>query len=246
MKKDKLMAISILPIMWFAYFIFEVVTGRINDSYTVLMNIFTGIIFALVGLVIYEIGSKYKEGLRSRTLWILFFIIFILDQGLKLIIKMYYFNTTFTLINNFLYFSPIINSQGSWLNARFGAGVSFNLLVILNIIALILFVEIYRYFNSRNPKSYWLDLCFVFALAGCLCSLIDKVFYGGSLDFIGISDLFIADFKDIYINISILFLFLGIYIGGYLSNDKENTFKEDIVEAKKFLSFVLKDLKLKK
>lgn len=51
-------------------------------------------------------------------------------------------------------------------------------------------------------------MCFVFVSCGAICSLIDKVFYGGSLDFIGISNLFIADIKDLYINLGILFLLL--------------------------------------
>ena len=44
-------------------------------------------------------------------------------------------------------------------------------------------------------------MSFLFILSGALCSLIDKIFYGGSLDFIGISNLFIADIKDLYISL---------------------------------------------
>ena len=56
-------------------------------------------------------------------------------------------------------------------------------------------------------KSFWIDMCFLFILCGALCSLIDKVFYGGSLDFIGISNLFIADIKDIYINLRFIIFY---------------------------------------
>lgn len=247
MKKEKLIAIGVLPIMWLAYFLFELLTGRLTDSYTIVMNLLITFVFALTGYVIYKIGIKNRAGVSSKVIWIIFTIIFLLDQGLKLIIKSYFFHKDFTIIKDFLYFSPIINTEGSWLNARFGAGVSFNALIILNIVALILFVEIYRYYNYKGNKDFWGDMCFVFLITGCLCSLIDKVFYGGSLDFIGISNLFVADFKDIYINLAILFLFLGIYINGYLSNTEEDsTIKEDIESLKKFFNFILKDLKLRK
>ena len=55
-------------------------------------------------------------------------------------------------------------------------------------------------------------MSFLFILSGALCSLIDKIFYGGSLDFIGISNLFIADIKDMYINLGLLFLHNALYI----------------------------------
>ena len=37
--KDKLLVISILPIMWLIYFLFEVFSGRVNDLYTVFFNL---------------------------------------------------------------------------------------------------------------------------------------------------------------------------------------------------------------
>lgn len=85
-------------------------------------------------------------------------------------------------------------------------------------------------------------MSFLFILSGALCSLIDKIFYGGSLDFIGISDLFIADIKDIYINLGILFFVLTLFNNNYLSSSEETTFKEDIENAKKFFKFIKQDI----
>lgn len=247
MKKEKLITVSILPIMWLIYFCFELITGRLTDSYDIIMNLLPIILFALVGLIIYTIGIHCKKGLTSRILGIIFAIVMLLDQGIKLIIKLYYFNDSFYIIPRFLSFNPIINSQGSWLNARFGAGVSFTYLIILNIIALFLFIEAYRYYLYNGHKDFWADMCFVFIVAGCLCSLIDKVFYGGSLDFIGISNLFVADLKDIYINLAILFFALTIYFNGYWNTEEgETTLKEDMQSLKRFISFIKKDLFQKK
>ena len=63
----------------------------------------------------------------------LFTFFLLLDQGIKIVIKLFYFNTNKTIINNMLYFNPIINTDGSWLNARFGTSVSFPLLIAVNI-----------------------------------------------------------------------------------------------------------------
>ena len=142
-----------------------------------------------------------------------------------------------------LYFNPIINTDGSWLNARFGTSVSFPILITLNIIAIFIFIEVYRYYLNKGNKDFWSDMCFIFVFCGALCSLIDKVFYGGSLDFIGISNLFIADIKDLYINLGILFFALTMFNNGYLSSSNEDTsFKEDLQMLKKFLLFIKDDI----
>ena len=240
--KDKLLTIGILPIMWLIYFLFEIITGRVKDMYTLILNLSLIIVFALVGLIIYILGERYSKGFSGKKVFSIFAILMIIDQGIKIIIKFFFFNNYFEIIPKFLSFDPIINTEGSWLNARFGFGVGFPFLIIINALALILFLELYRYYIHKGNKDFWADLCFIFIFAGALCSLIDKIFYGGSLDFIGISDLFIADIKDIYINIGILFFIMTIYKKDYLNDTEETSFKDDMKNIKTFLIFARKDI----
>ena len=218
--KEKLLTITILPIMWLAYFIFEIVTGRVNNFYTFITNLLLTIIFAFTGWIIYLISRKYNNGFKNKTVFIIFLTLMAIDQGIKLIIKFFFFDKYFEIIKDFLYFQPIINTHGSWLNARFGLGVGFSVLIFINILAVFLFIELYRYYISKGNKNFWADMTFLFITSGALCSLIDKVFYGGSLDFIGISNLFIADIKDLYINLGVLFFIVFAYVKGYFKNMK--------------------------
>lgn len=240
--KDKLLTIGILPIMWLIYFLFEIITGRVNDMYTLILNLSLIIVFAIVGLLIYVLGKHYSKGFSGKKVFSIFALLMIIDQGIKITIKLFFFDTYFEIIPKFLSFDPIINTEGSWLNARFGFGFGFPLLILINALALLLFLELYRYYIHKGNKDFWGDLCFAFIFSGALCSLIDKVFYGGSLDFIGISDLFIADIKDIYINIGILFFVMAIYKSGYLKDDEDTSFKDDIQSIKTFLIFARKDI----
>ncbi|WP_315082258.1 signal peptidase II [uncultured Clostridium sp.] len=242
MNNKKILTIGILPLMWFLYFLFELFTGRIKDMPTVMLNMFLMFLFALVGLFIYKIGYKNQSGFKFKTMLKLFLSLMLIDQGIKIFIKLFYFDYYIDIIPNLLSFNPIINTDGSWLNARFGTNVSFPLLIFFNIIALFLFVEIYRYALYKDNKDFWSDMCFLFIFGGALCSLIDKIFYGGSLDFIGISNLFIADIKDIYINLGILFFILTLFNNGYLSSDEETTLKEDLQNLKRFLTFIKDDI----
>ncbi|WP_297639745.1 signal peptidase II [uncultured Clostridium sp.] len=243
MNMKKFLTIGILPLMWIAYFIFELLTGRIDSSDTIIGNLLLIGLFILVGFIIYKLTNKYESGLKGKTLISLFFIFLFIDQFIKLIIHFFFFNDYYGFFNDFLSFNPIINDKGSWLNARFGAGISFPVLILLNIIALFVFLEVYRYYKSKGNSDIYSDLAIVFIFTGALCSLIDKVFYGGSLDFIGISDLFIADIKDIYINLGIFFLILCLYNSGFFKDDENSTFKDDINSTKHFLLFIKADIK---
>ncbi|MBE6053986.1 MAG: signal peptidase II [Clostridium sartagoforme] len=242
MNKEKWLTISLLPIMWLLYFAFEIITGRVNDFYTFFLNLSLTIIFALTGWIIYSVSQRYNDGFNAKTVIKIFISLMLIDQATKIIIKFFFFNNYIEIIEGFLSFHPIINTKGSWLNARFGLGVGFPILILTNILAVILFIELYRYYLSKNNKDFWADMSFLFITAGALCSLIDKVFYGGSLDFIGISDLFIADIKDIYINLGILFFIMLTYTKGYFKEEDNSTLKDDWKSIKEFLSFVKKDI----
>ena len=160
--KDKIITIGILPIMWLIYFLFEVFSGRVNDLYTLILNISLIFLFAFVGWIIYMYSIKNIYGVNTKILIIIFFILMLLDQGLKLIIKINFFHSYLEIIPEFLYFNPIINTQGSWLNARFNFNIGFSLLIIINGIALILFLELYRYLKYKNIKIFWTYLFFIF------------------------------------------------------------------------------------
>ena len=166
MKNFKILVISILPIMWTIYFLFELFTGRIDNSSILIGNLILILLFALIGYTIYSLSLSFNIGFNKKKLFIIFLILMLLDQGSKIIIKFFYFNNNITLIKNFLYFNPIINTDGSWLNARFGTGISFHLLIITNFIALFLFIEVYRYYISKNKKDFWCDMCFIFMFSG--------------------------------------------------------------------------------
>ena len=248
MKHTKLLSIGVLPLMWTIYFLFELLTGRITSISSIIFNCILIILFSIVGYFIYTLSKKYMEGLSKRIIFFTLIISLIIDQSIKIIIKHFYFGKNIIFINDILSFSPIINSDGSWLNARFNTSISFTLLIIINFIALLLMYELFKYFLYKGYKSFWGDISFIFLFAGALCSLIDKIFYGGSLDFIGICNLFIADIKDIYINLGLYAFIICAYNSGYLTSEDDSTFKDDLNSIKLFLTFIKNNLlsKIKK
>ena len=242
MKKKTLAATALLPIYWIVYFLFELVTGRVHDTKQIAFNIVFIILFAVTGFILFKIGMKLESGISAKSVIANLLIFLIIDQGIKFIIHKWFFNKRFVIVKDILSFDPIINSQGSWLNARFGTNVSFTALIIFNIVGLFLIAELYRYALYKNYKCFWLDFTFIFMFSGAVCSLIDKACYGGSLDFIGIMPLFIADIKDIYICLALFFFVLFFYLTDSFKDDSESSLKDDIQTVKRFFVFIKKDI----
>ena len=131
--KEKWLTISILSIMWLLYFAFEIITGRVNDIYTLMMNLLLTVVFAITGIFIYHISKKYSNGFSSKVVILIFIVLMVIDQGIKIVIKFFFFNNYIEIIKGFLSFDPIINTDGSWLNARFGLDVGFSILIALSL-----------------------------------------------------------------------------------------------------------------
>lgn len=113
------------------------------------------------------------------------------------------------VFHDFIGFSPYLNTaQLSIFNNEFGMNLSNIVLCVLNVAIIILVVLFYLYSKKHSEQSdiQRLDLMFIFLLSGTCCSLIDKIFWGGSLDYIRIMSV-IIDLKDIYLVLGAFFYF---------------------------------------
>lgn len=243
MKKTKFIFMLILPLMWVVYCLFEFFTARLSFYEIIPLVLLPTIFLFFINCFFLKISSHFNNGLSKKISVFLFLLLLFLDQGIKLIIKLFFFQKKFYIIHGLLAFNPIINTKGSWLNVRFNANINFLTLIMINAISLFIFVEIYRYFNANHKKNFYADLCYIFIIVGSLCSLIDKIFYGGSLDFIGISNLFIADFKDLYINVAIFMLIMLSYTYTDEESEKNTTFSGEMNNFKNFFRFICYDIK---
>ncbi len=136
------------------------------------------------------------------------------DQSMKLIISHFFFNTGFVIVPGILSFHPMFNTNLTWVASMAEFQTPVALMVALQVFFLAAVILVYRYFiylldNSRTLVSGF----FCFAAAGICGSFIDVVFWGGSLDFVRLFNWFTFDFKDLYLSVCVVFLFL--YLIGY-------------------------------
>lgn len=136
--------------------------------------------------------------------FLLVFALVALDVLSKIIVKTLFMNATFTMFNGLLTFRPFLNTDS--MSLFNGLLVDFNIslqnLILTNLVLLILMIPIYLYLRSIKFKNIFLCLILIFLSSGAIASTIDRIIWGGSLDFIKISN-YIIDFKDIYLFLSI-------------------------------------------
>lgn len=117
------------------------------------------------------------------------------------------------ILKGFLEFYPLFNRDFSWINSLFQCGIGLLSHIIISVITLIGLIITYDFIKTKKQISNTLDLAFVFIISGAICSLIDKVFWGGSLDYIYLVRFFVFDLKDVYVTAFEILLILSIIKG---------------------------------
>lgn len=134
-----------------------------------------------------------------------------LDQAVKLLISKSALNASMVLIPGTLLFKPTQNTHLNWIASMAGYKTPVWMMITLQIVVLVLVTLLFRYLTYRSGSRQPLLLAFfTFVAAGIGCSFIDVVFWGGSLDFLGLFSWFVFDTKDIYLNTSSVFLVLWV------------------------------------
>ncbi|MEI6101814.1 MAG: signal peptidase II [Eubacteriales bacterium] len=153
---------------------------------------------------------------KSKTTWLGIVLLILFDQGIKL-----YISSNFAaeqpvpIFPPVLYLFPTLNTNYTWISSMMDLSLSKWIYVALVAILLILIILFYRYLQNRLPKNNTVNVLFAFVFSGAVCSLVDKIFWNGSLDFIQLSHLFTFDTKDVYVSI-----FIGLVLLFLVQNNK--------------------------
>ncbi|BDB00903.1 signal peptidase II [Clostridium botulinum] len=139
-----------------------------------------------------------KKNLRV-TLPVL--ILVLIDQSIKIYIHNNFMDKKFYILGSIFGFKPIINTKYSYFNSFSNMGISLLTHIVLNIVILLFFIAIFNFIKERYTAHKIVYCLFILVCAAAICSLIDKVFWGGSLDFISFKNFFVFDLKDVYISV---------------------------------------------
>ena len=171
----------------------------------------------------------------SKRTWIGTVFLIVIEQYIKIVINNSFLDKRFPILPPLLYFEPTFNRQYSWVNSMLKFGNSKWIHIILVAIMIIFIYLFYKYLNKELGNNKTINVMFAFLFSGATCSLIDKIFWNGSLDYILIKDLFIFDLKDGYISI-----FIGLLILALVFNNKTIKQIDDRNIIKEFTKYILR------
>ena len=150
--------------------------------------------------------------IQNKKTWIMVLILLSIDQVIKIVINNNFLYKRTSIVPPLLYFEPMFNRNYSWFNSMLQLNVSKWIHITIVAIMIILIYLFYKYINKQLGTKRIINIMFVFIFSGAMCSLIDKIFWNGSLDYILVSGLFTFDLKDVYINIFIWLLILLLFL----------------------------------
>lgn len=180
--------------------------------------------------------SKIYKNYKTHNIIILLLIA--LDQTIKIIVKNYA-GVRVAIINNIIYFMPTQNTNYSWINSLFQLGWGRIFHIALTIVILIFSSYGFKYLDYKNAKNKFINTIKIFLFSGIICSLIDRVYWNGSWDYILLKGFFVFDLKDCYINV---FIFGFIIL--YIKNIKVLSKIKDRDLLKDYIKFIKEDLSI--
>ncbi len=102
-------------------------------------------------------------------------------------------------------------------------------------IIVVLIYLFYKYLYDQVGTNNLINGMFAFLFSGAVCSLIDKLFWDGSLDYILVKGFFTFDLKDVYLNI-----FNGLLILSLVLHNKDLKQLDDKEILKNFVRYILR------
>lgn len=133
---------------------------------------------------------------KFKELFILGFLV-VIDQTIKVIIYNNFFDNV--IKNPLIGFRPNFNEDISPLNVLLRINIPVYVYIIIGVICSIVGIYIYLYMKKNSLTNIYMEIFYILLLAGIIDSVLDKILWGTSLDYIELFSRFIIDLKDIYI-----------------------------------------------
>jgi len=128
-------------------------------------------------------------------------LLVIADQIIKLFIYYNHMDKNVDIIKNILAFYPMFNKDYSWINSLFQFGIGLVPHIIVVCLLLFCLLLFYDFLITKKKGDKIIKTAFSFVIAAAFCSLIDKVLWGGSLDYVYLKGFFVFDLKDVYVSV---------------------------------------------
>jgi len=192
---------------WVLFILISAAQGKLQESHQILVAVYPLIILYLAACVLAAWSQHTQQLAQGCRLLGLALGLIILDQVSKVIVIAFVpYQTSIPIIDGWLHLAHEHNPQGSWLASLFNvqaAGILNIMQWLLAVPFLFCSIACHRYYTVTHRKSLWADVAFLGLFAGLASWMCDMAFRGYIVDFINFPGLVTADFKDIFVALSV-------------------------------------------
>lgn len=175
--------------------------------------------------------------IENKKTWAGVAFLITIEQVIKIIINYNFLNKRLPILPPLLYFQPMFNRDYSWFNSMLKLNVSKWIHITIVSSMIILIYLLYKYLNKKLGPNKIINIMFAFIFSGAMCSLIDKIFWNGSLDYILVNGFFTFDLKDVYIDI-----FIGLILFSLILKNRVLKQIDDKNMLRDFSKYILRKL----
>ncbi|MFX0549987.1 signal peptidase II [Hathewaya histolytica] len=175
-------------------------------------SFFVFIFLPIIGMTFFILGNIFKNGIKKKWIFLCSTVLILLDQIMKFLFLNANKASKFNDIGKIISIEPIKNTLASTMNYFLDMKISIMSLIFINLILIIICVSIYKHHINKYNKSLWSDSFIIFIISGLACSLLDKILWRGSIDFINFNNFIIFDFKDIYLILSVFLILFEVIL----------------------------------
>ena len=204
---------------WVLFILILAAQGKLEANHQILIAVYPLIILYLAACALTALSQHTQQLAQGWKLLGLALGFTILDQVSKVIVIAFVpYQTSIPIIDGWMQLAHEHNAQGSWLASVLNVqpvGI-FNMMQwLLAVPFLCCSILCHRYYTITNRKSLWADVAFLGLFAGLASWMCDMAFRGYVTDFINLPGLVTADFKDIFVTLSV-----GAILAETLDNPK--------------------------
>ena len=198
-KHNKIIYPLVISMYWPLYKLYDVIF-KDGIRYSILPLMLPTFFYILAAVLFYILANKLKSIKRIYIFLVPLILVFI-DILLKLLVKKYNLEISFGYL---FQIKPNYNLYNAALLNFLDIDCPFIIVLIIRLSILFIFPLILKkMYDELKADYFYIQIAFILLISGGLCSILDMIIFGYTLDYIYLQYYFTMDLKDIYVDLGI-------------------------------------------
>lgn len=201
---------------WMLYVAFAIAQAGF-DIRSIAVNLaWPFLFFYFVACLLKRVSTSSEPVIRQRDAWAVIAVLVAVDHLFKFAIShMIPLGESVPVVAKHLHLANVHNVHGSFWLAKLDTPRVVSPVLVFSVLSIALAPLVFRFYSARHRKSFWSVLAYCCFMAGTASAAIDLGVRGFTVDYLELPRLFVADLKDLYLD-----LFVSAFFVEVLSNPR--------------------------